>query len=75
MPNANFVPRDLYLKQTDPTGAKAPILTQHRVWDAEMFIAGQVAQHDSPTTKPEDRRLISVVTLEDYRAANPRRNS
>lgn len=64
-----IVARDLFVKLTDPTGAKKPVINQHRVWDAERFIAAQVAQHDGEKTKPEDVRLVTVSSAEEYAAA------
>ena len=64
-----IIARDLYVKRTDPNGKHKPVITQHRVWDAELFMAAQVAQHDGDTTKPEDRRLVTVATADEYRAA------
>jgi len=65
----SIIARDLYVKRTDPNGKHKPVITQHRVWDAELFMAAQVAQHDGDTTKPEDRRLVTVATADEYRAA------
>ena len=65
----SIIARDLYVKRTDPNGKHKPVVTQHRVWDAELFMAAQVAQHDGDTTKPEDRRLVTVATADEYRAA------
>lgn len=64
-----IVARDLYVKRTDPTGKHKPVVTQHRVWDAERFMAAQAAQHDGEKTKPEDVRLVSISTAEEYAAA------
>ncbi len=64
-----IIARDLYVKRTDTTGKHKPVVTQHRVWDAELFIAGQVAQYDGENTKHEDRRLVTVSSAEEYRAA------
>ena len=65
----SIIARDLYVKRTDPNGKHKPVVTQHRVWDAELFMAAQVAQYDGENTKPEDRRLITVSSAEEYRAA------
>ena len=64
-----IVARDLFVKLTDPTGKHKPVINQHRVWDAERFIAAQVAQHDGEKTKPEDVRLVTVSSAEEYAAA------
>ncbi len=64
-----IVARDLFVKLTDPSGAKKPVINQHRVWDAERFIAAQVAQHDGEKTKPEDVRLVTMSSAEEYVAA------
>lgn len=64
-----IVARDLFVKLTDPTGKQKPVINQHRVWDAERFIAAQVAQHDGEKTKPEDIRLVTVSSAEEYAAA------
>ena len=64
-----IVARDLFVKLTDLTGKQKPVINQHRVWDAERFIAAQVAQHDGEKTKPEDVRLVTVSSAEEYAAA------
>ena len=64
-----IVARDLFVKLTDPAGKKKPVINQHRVWDAERFIAAQVAQHDGEKTKPEDVRLVTVSSAAEYAAA------
>jgi len=64
-----IVARDLFVKLTDPTGKQKPVINQHRVWDAERFIAAQVAQHDGEKTKPEDVRLVTVSSAAEYAAA------
>lgn len=64
-----MIARDLFVKLTDPTGAKKPVINQHRVWDAERFIAAQIAQHDGEKTKPQDVRLVTVSSAEEFAAA------
>ena len=51
----SIIARDLFVKLTDPTGAKKPVINQHRVWDAERFIAAQVAQHDGEKDRKSTR--------------------
>lgn len=65
-----IIARDIFVKRTDPTGKHKPVVTQHRVWDADLFMAAQVAQHDGDTTKPEDRRLVTIASKDDYLNAN-----
>lgn len=64
-----LVPRDLYVKQIDPTGKHKPVIRQHRVWNAELFMKAQEAQHNGEKTKPEDIRHVSIATAEEYAAA------
>lgn len=64
-----IVARDLFVKLTDPTGKNKPVINQHRVWDAERFMAAQVAQHDGEKTKPEEVRLVTMSSAEEYAAA------
>lgn len=64
-----IIARDLFVKLTDPTGAHKPVINQHRVWDAERFMAAQVAQHDGEKTKPENVRLVTMSCAEEYAAA------
>lgn len=64
-----IVARDLFVKLTDPTGKQKPVINQHRVWDAERFMAAQVAQHDGEKTKPEEVRLVTMSSAEEYAAA------
>lgn len=64
-----IVARDIFVKKIDPTGRHKPVITQHRVWNAERFMAAQVAQYDGEKTKPEDMRLVTVVTAEEYQTS------
>ena len=70
MKPSTLIARDIYVKRTDPTGHKKPVVTQHRVWDADLFMAAQVAQHDGEKTKPEDRRLVTIASRDEYLQAN-----
>lgn len=57
---------DLYLKLTDPTEARAPVITHHRVWDAKLFMAAQRKLH-TEKKEPADIRLASQATEAEYR--------
>lgn len=66
---SSLVPRDIFVKKTDPTGKHRATITQHRVWNAERFMDSQVKQHNGEKTKPEDIRHVSIATAEEYAAA------
>lgn len=71
--NEPIVARDIFIKITDPAGRHRPIINQHRVWDAEAFIASQIKQYDGSETKSQDRRLVTQSTRQEYvqsRSAN-----
>lgn len=57
--------RDIYIRLTDPTGKHKPVVNQHRVWDAERFLHAQIKQYDTDA-KPDERRLVTVTTRDDY---------
>lgn len=62
------VSRDVFVRRTDPSGKRPPVITQHLAWDAALFLAGQVMQYDTGA-KPEDRQIITRATAAEYRAA------
>ncbi len=59
--------QDLYIRLADPTGAHADIVSHHRVWDRELFLATQRQNHEVKA-KDGDKRRVTVVTEADYRA-------
>ena len=59
--------RDVFIRQTDPTGKRPPVITQHLAWDPTLFIASQVQQYEVDA-KPDERRLISIATVAEFRA-------
>ncbi|CUJ80184.1 MULTISPECIES: hypothetical protein [Achromobacter] len=61
------VSRDVFVRRTDPTGKRPPVITQHLAWDAALFLASQVKQYDTEA-KPEERQTIATATAADYRA-------
>lgn len=63
------VSRDVFVRRSDPTGKHAPVITQHRAWDVGLFVASQVKQYDTDA-KPDERRIVSIATAAEYRAAN-----
>lgn len=58
--------KDLYIRLRDPAGKHADIVSHHRVWDRERFIAAQRNTHQVKA-KDEDSRQVDVVTEADYR--------
>jgi hypothetical protein len=63
---AQLVSRDMFIRLTHPITKKS-IVNQHRVWNGERFLAAQIKQYDGPETREDERRLVSVVTAQDYR--------
>jgi len=64
---ANTEGRDLYLRYQPLVGASR--VQSHRVWDAELFFASQVAQYGpGPKKKPDEIQVVSVATRADYLA-------
>ena len=61
-------PQDLYLRITDPAGKHKPIVMQHRVWDADRFLASQQRAY-SEAKEPADRRTVSLASQAEYKAA------
>lgn len=59
-------PQDLYLRITDPAGKHKPIVTQHRVWDAERFLANQQRSY-AEQKEATDRRIVSLASRDDYK--------
>lgn len=60
--------QDMFIKLTDPTGNRAPVINTHRVWDRERFYESQVKLHEDPKKPIADRRLVSVATEAEYLA-------
>ena len=63
---AQLVSRDMFIRLTHPITKKS-IVNQHRVWDAERFLGAQIKQYDGPDIREDERRLVSVATVQDYR--------
>lgn len=61
-------PQDLYLSITDPAGKHKAIVTQHRVWDAARFLAGQQRAY-AEQKEPADRRVVMLASRDDYKKA------
>lgn len=61
------VSRDVFVRRTDPSGKRPPVITQHLAWDPAEFLTSQVKQYDTDA-KPDERQTISLATLADYRA-------
>lgn len=53
-------PRDIYIKLTDPSGAHAPVINHHRVWDAGRFVESQRKLYEQ-AEKTQDIRKVTVV--------------
>ena len=58
-------PQDLYLRYTDTTGKNKTVITQHRVWDADRFVASQQKAY-AELKDPADRRAVSIASRADY---------
>lgn len=60
--------RDIYIKRT-PENGKPPVITEHRVWDAELFVKSQQEQARVGAEKdPDHAETVAVATEQDYRA-------
>jgi len=57
--------RDCFIKLTDPTGKRQPVISAHRVWDADKFIASQHKQY-STDAKPGEKLIVSPASKADY---------
>ncbi|WP_258257074.1 hypothetical protein [Pseudomonas chlororaphis] len=66
--NESMKGQDLYVRLTDPTGKRDPVINAHRVWDRERFYTSQVKFYETPK-KPEDKRLVSIATEAEYQAS------
>ena len=66
--NNKMLGRDLYLRLTDPTGERAPVINCHRVYDREKFYAAQVKFYETPKD-PDDKRLVSIATEAEFLAS------
>lgn len=64
-----MIGRDIYIKRVDPAGKDKTVITQHRVWDGQLFLESLIEQYDGPKTKPEDRRLVSIASRDEYEEA------
>jgi hypothetical protein len=58
--------RDVYVRLTDPNGKQKTIINHHRIWDLDRFVAAQKSQYEGSRVKEEDRRLITLATVEEY---------
>lgn len=58
--------QDLYIKTSDPTGRRAPIISHHRVWDRDLFLRSQLEIYSKKAGTP-DHRVVSPCTETEYR--------
>lgn len=60
--------RDIYIKRA-PKSGKPPVITEHRVWDADRFVTSQQEQARVGAKKdPEHAESVTVVTEREYKA-------
>lgn len=59
---------DIYIKLTDPTGRRAPVVNYHRVWDRALFLEAQRKQYEHPSD-PADELSVSVASEAEYKAS------
>lgn len=57
--------QDIYVRLTDPTGKRAPVINYHRVWDKQRFILAQKQIHEE-RAKGGDVRQVSIATEAEY---------
>lgn len=68
MTASQLVARDAYIRTTRPDGKST--VTQHRVWDAERFLAAQQREAMERARKdnaPPD--IVTPATADEYRRA------
>ena len=61
----------VYIRLHDESGKHKDVIQQHRVWDSALFIASMQEQHQGTPqrqVKPEDRRIVTMATEDDYKA-------
>lgn len=61
-----FNPKDLYIKLVDPLGRSAVIVSYHRVWDEDKFLASLKKAHEE-RAEGADIRVVSRTTEAEYR--------
>ena len=61
----------IYLRRTQANG-KA-VVTEHWVWDRELFLASQVAAEQQLQVQGKDHCTIEAVTRAEYTKSNWRR--
>ncbi|UZD96241.1 hypothetical protein LOY64_04335 [Pseudomonas corrugata] len=66
--NEKMKGQDLYVRLTDPTGERQPVINAHRVWDRERFYTAQVKFYETPRNEV-DKRLVSIATEAEYLAS------
>ena len=59
--------QDIYVRLTDPTGKRAPVINYHRVWDKQRFVEAQRKIHEAQA-KGDDIRQVSIATESEYLA-------
>lgn len=68
MQTNELIARDLYVRTTEPCGKSR--VTQHRVWDAERFIASLQRQSREQAAKDDKKPdVVTLATATEYRAA------
>lgn len=61
--------QDIYVKLTDPTGAREPVVNYHRVWDKEKFLAAQKHQHEV-RAEDKDKLAVELTSEAEYKRLN-----
>jgi hypothetical protein len=59
------ITRDIFIRRTPVSGKT--VITCHRVWNADLFVASQVKQYQTDA-KPADRCVITVASEAEYQA-------
>ncbi|WP_020408969.1 hypothetical protein [Hahella ganghwensis] len=62
-----MITTDFYLKLIDPTGRHSPVITHHRVWNRDRFIAAQKRYHEDKK-RGDEIRVVSEVSETEYLA-------
>lgn len=57
--------RDCFIRLSDPTGRNPDVISHHRVWDADRFIASQHKQYNTDA-KPGEKRIVAQASKSDY---------
>lgn len=66
-------PTDIYLRRVDLSGKRKPVITHHRAWDRDLFLAEQHRlAREAREKDPRDAYQVEIASQAEYEAQRKR---